>query len=209
MHASTKQPSRAEQRANKALVWVVFVGAIVSAFATLAMATVAIVRQLTTGEYDVSLNAETPAPASFGSATINEGTLSAAQLTVSDLTPGASALLIGGQVAFLLTALSIAVAVAVLCWGNLKGKPFTRGASRSFALLGAALLIGSLLSQALTGFGGWLVAEQLNGVGESNQYWPLSLNISALPIVAGFVVMVIALSFEVGERMQRDTDGLV
>ncbi|WGD37626.1 hypothetical protein [Lysinibacter sp. HNR] len=191
------------------MLWLVFIAAIITGTSALILTVVSIAIQLSSGQYSVTLNAETPVPDSFGTALINTGTFTSANLLVSDITPAAVTFLIAGRLISLLTTLTIAVSVTLLSWGNLRGHPFRPPITRSFIILGATLMIGSLLSQALNGFGGWFVAEQLNGTRNVDYYWPFSFNITTTPIIAGVIVLVIALTFETGERIQRDTEGLI
>lgn len=107
----------------------------------------------------------------------------------------------------------ILVLLAVLLLGVrlLRGVPFTAGLTRSVGIAGAVLLVGSSLSQ----FFDWMSRQEMlataTGVlGPNGWIAPSSaIELDLVPLASGAVLLIIALAFSAGERLQQDTKGLV
>lgn len=110
-----------------------------------------------------------------------------------------------------LVVLAISVMVLLLCLKLLRRRPFTRSVTWFMGGVGVMLMVGGMVSQLLIAISRSLLVEGLrylgppNGVTVPDPSWTVDLT----PIAAGFVLAVIAGAFEIGERMQRDTEGLV
>jgi hypothetical protein len=101
--------------------------------------------------------------------------------------------------------------VAWLAWKLLRGQPFAASVGNALAMAGGSLLVGGLLSQGLGGFGAWIAIEELLGdvSPAADPFFPLVMGFDPAPLGYGLAMMLIALAFERGRRLQQDTDGLV
>ncbi len=196
-------------RSDRAIVWVILCGAAIVGLAALVQGIYTIVSELSHNRFGLTLAADlqVPQPADPGTAQIVEGTFTEANVTISNLAGAPVGLLIAGHIATILTSVIIATAVILLCTGVLRGTPFTRPIAISIIAVSSTLMIGSLLSQAFYGFAGVFATEQIS---QSSDFWAeFSISVDGTPIMAGFVIAIVAFAFELGNRMQRDTEGLI
>lgn len=114
-------------------------------------------------------------------------------------------------IASILTVGAIAAMVLVLSSKLLSGRPFGRTVTSFVGGAGVILIVGGLPSQALHAISRALMIEALQYLATDNHLTmdspPSTLDFG--PIAAGVVLLVIAAAFKIGERLQRDTDGLV
>lgn len=110
-----------------------------------------------------------------------------------------------------LAVIIVLVAVLLLSIRLLRGVSFTRNLTRWAGTAGVALILGSGLSQLFT----WLSRQEMlaaaAGVLKPNE-WSVpssAVEIDLVPLASGAVLLIIALAFGAGERLQRDTEGLV
>ena len=110
-----------------------------------------------------------------------------------------------------LTVLAIAGLVLLLCITILRGRPFTRTMTRYIGGAGLTLAVGGTISQFLTAMSHWVLVDALKDLGHPDGVTvpDPSWTIDFTPIAAGIVLTVIAAAFEIGTRLQRDTEGLV
>ena len=55
----------------------------------------------------------------------------------------------------------------------------------------------------------WMAADQLNGNSTGDGFWPMIGTVDGAPFGIGICLLLVGLAFEYGERLQRDTEGLV
>lgn len=113
-----------------------------------------------------------------------------------------------GGAAAMLTQAALCAAVAVLAWRVPRRNPFRRSVSLAVTCAGAILLVGGMISQAANSIATGLAASELN-VSGSRGFWPLAGRFDPTFLVIGVVLLLVGLAFEYGERLVRDTDGLV
>ena len=143
-----------------------------------------------------------------GSASIAAGETTVAELSVTGLSMAARLLLGSGTLLLTLVQVLIAVAVVVLCRQLLAGRPFVRALGRLISVVAVAVLAGGMIGQALYGFGNLQVAAELNDdpIGTA---FPMMMSLDSTPFVVGIVLALLAMAFSIGERLQRETDGLI
>jgi hypothetical protein len=194
-------------------IWIVLSGTAVYAAAVLTAGIVRIVTGFASGTYYLSLPVDdepVPDAASAGSATLIDGHYETAFAAVTDLSAGTSALLGAGVVLSVVTEVGVALSFLYLAWRLLRAKPFIPSLSIAFSVAGATLALGSLISQFLTGFGSWQVVTELgSGTASSGGFWPLEMRLDPAPIGFGFGLLIVASAFYYGERLTRETEGLV
>ena len=67
---------------------------------------------------------------------------------------------------------------------------------------------GGFISQGSGSLATAMAASELNGAGRDG-IWPVAGSIDFTFVAFGVVLMLVGLAFEYGERLQRDTEGLV
>jgi hypothetical protein len=126
-------------------------------------------------------------------------------LTVSGLPGMVVTSLILAVVVELVMTLAIVACAGLLCWNLMRGRAFSRTNTR--------LVIGSaIVLVAGTALGGFFQTMGINGalatIGDQS-YDSLVASGSLVPYFIATGLAVVALAFKAGERMQRDTVGLV
>lgn len=163
-----------------------------------------IFRLLDPGRYPIELLADIPVDAGDGilEARATSILVHAESLPASALWAFAISDVIGGIAIGLITA-----SFAYVLWRVAQRRPFHRTTHVAALVAGCAIAFGSLLSQGIGGLGRMIAADELGpslgGVTE------IGFLFEPLPIVVGFGVLALAYVFRAGERLQRDTEGLV
>jgi hypothetical protein len=117
----------------------------------------------------------------------------------------------GSEATMSLTVIAVLAAVLMLCVRLLRGRPFSRAMTRWVGGAGVALIIGSALAQWFS----WLSRQEMIAtvaVDVANNGWRLpssAISIDVVPAACGAVLLIIAMAFGAGTRLQRDTEGLV
>jgi hypothetical protein len=140
-----------------------------------------------------------------------------AWLDVSGMPDGARWLLVLQETLPGLAALAISIAVAWLAIVIIRERPFTRAIPHAIGVAAIAIMVAGIGSQVAGAFGraavtDYLGAREVTGVGaegasESLGYFALALDLS--PIGWAFGLLLVAMAFQIGTRIQRDTDLLV
>ena len=187
-------------------LWIMLISSALITVGTVIPAAIRIVHRLITGRYILGLDASVPLPpeARGGSATIVGGTLDSASVEVSGLSGGTAGLLIAGDILGMLTQAVVALAFTYLAWRLLRRRPFLTSLTTLFVVAGSVLIIGSMSSQFLTGFGGWNVIVELTTGALIDGFWPISMPLDLAPIALGFGLLLVGSAFEYSVRMGRD-----
>lgn len=163
-----------------------------------------------------------------GPAEVTGGGFMWADVAVVGLGIGVRLTLAGGILVQGLAHLAVVAAVFLLATRLLRGEPFQPTIRRAITIAAVALVAGGMLWQVLLGVGQSMAADQ--ALLASELAWtnvvdaafgpgadPLTLmpgprftvTIEFWPILTGFALMAVAAAFRQGERLQRDTVGLV
>lgn len=196
-------------RWDRAALQLILGGAVIYALVVAVVGVLGLVGQLATGERTLTLFVEQdlPASAAGGTATLVDGAYESATVTVAGLTPTTAGLITAGGVIGFVTQLLVAASFVYLAWRLLRREPFLRSLTWTFIVAGAVLLIGTIIGQALSGFGSWLAATELNdGV---DGFWPLMMKLDPTPIGLAFILMLVGCAFEYGQKLTNETRGLV
>ncbi|NQX12661.1 hypothetical protein HQQ80_13570 [Microbacteriaceae bacterium VKM Ac-2855] len=135
-----------------------------------------------------------------GSAVLQGGQYSSAELLVGALSPGAMALIVTGQLIVLATELVVALAVMRFCTAVLTGRPFARSLRRSVTVLALAVLVGGVLGQGVGGLGDLVAGYELMG-SLVEPVFPGTL-VDGTPFVIGFTLLAVVAALRLGERMR-------
>jgi len=216
---------------TSALMGVVRIGALLYGAVMVIVTAVGVIGNLTSDIVQVTLPTQefwpvlpdgvewTPAS---GAALVGGGFLQA-EASVEGLGMNVRTMLAAGVLVQGLTQLAVTAAVYLLATRLLAGEPFQPAMSHAISLTAAALIAGGLLWQVLFGVGefiaarqvleagGWAWTEDL-GLEDPSVLLPqprLALTIEFWPIFTGLALAAVAAAFRHGERLQRDTVGLV
>ncbi|MHA6693381.1 hypothetical protein [Homoserinimonas sp. A520] len=195
-------------QSDRIALWLVLLAALAYSVATLifGMAHGAQVA-FAPGETPVGLLASAPVPTDLdGEATIVSGSFTDASLTVSGLSTFARVMLSIGVAVGLVASLAVSLAIAYFCWSLLRARPFRRSLTVAAIIAGTALSVGGLLGQAAIGFGTMQAALDVDPAGAVFEagFW-----FDPAPLLGGFAILALGIAFQLGERLQRDTEGLV
>ena len=170
-----------------------------------------LLQALTSTGMHITLDADSPVPvdaAGSGTATILSGSFASADLIVTGASSTARALLGTGILVTGIMHVTLAVAFALLCLSLVRGRPFTRSMTWLLTAASAILILGGVLGQGFIAFAQFMVAAELTGDSLDGAF-PIAADLNFLPILVGIGLGAVASAFEIGQRMQRDTDGLV
>lgn len=204
---TTTTANRAASLAEKAILGFIAGGALaigVVNLVFLGLHIAELVGSPSTTLYDLPLIG--PMDAELGaSAAVESAVYDRIDLTVVGLPVGAIAALVAAAVLTSLTTLAICGAVAWLCLRVFLGKPFVRSAT--WAIGGVAILVIAAThnDDVLVAIAN-AEAATLTGL---DALPPFLFELDPAPIGWGVALAVIAGAFEIGQRMQRETEGLV
>jgi hypothetical protein len=132
------------------------------------------------------------------------GGIGPAETAISGITGGTVAIHIAATVVGLLAQLSVGI-VAIRLLGRLRaGRPFDRSAWREIALASAVVLSLGIAYQLLTWWARAAVVADSGGGTFSTAFV-----FDPLTVTIGLALAIVAVAFRSGERLQRETDGLV
>ena len=211
---------------TRALAWLSILGGIFSAGYT-------VISDFFTRSVSLRLPVETfwpilPPGASITggpTAQVAGGGFISAQVSVSGLDGATRAWLAGSALLQGSTIIMIAIVVMTLCSTLLRNEPFQAAVTRGMRLLGFTVIVGGLGWQVCSGVGESLASSQVLPLGSaafqnlvtwddnnmiigSPQPTP-HLQVDFWPISVGLAMLVLAAAFRYGQRLQRDTAGLV
>lgn len=172
-------------------------------------ATFALVDALGGNDVHVSLSAAqaVPAGAATGTATLVSGTFDSANAVISGLDFTSRAFLAGGVLVTALMYLTLATAIVFVCISLFRSRPFSRSMTWALATASMTLIAGGLIGGGLTTAGQFMVAAQLNA-DPVGSVFPFAGSGDIAPLLFGLGLAAIAAAFELGERLQRNTERL-
>lgn len=202
--------ARLDRRLSRVLAWLVLAGAVLWGLVSTGLGLYTVIEQLTRDRFAVILFADAPLPesASAGTARLLDGSFTTAHVTVNGLSALPRFLLTLEAGTAVSTALLVSAMVAYFCWSVLRRRPFTRPVFALVALVGYTLILGTVVGQGFGGLGRMIAASELNADPASG-FWPLATLVDLGPAGTGLVLLVAAGSIRLGQRLQRDTDGLI
>ena len=160
-------------------------------------------------EVTLPLLADQPLPIEPGEG-VTAATVETVTLTTDALAAGTRALFAAGACLLGITALVVGVALTLLLFATASGRLFRPALYRFSLVAGFAIVLGPLLSTALSGFASMQAAVELNPavggillVGFGVSSWGMTIPIVGLGVIA------LAYLLRRMEGLQRDTAGLV
>lgn len=197
--------------ATRVVLWIVLVASGALAAGTLVLGTGGAIADALSGRTTMTLVATGALPddADAGPATIVAGGYETAVVELADLSSGTATLALVAVLIGILTQGVMAAAIAYLAWRLLRARPFLPALTNTITFGGGVLLIGSLLAQFLAGFASWMATDELNPSGDGAAFWPMVFEVDGTPMAMGLAFLLVGLAFGYGDRLSRDTDGLV
>jgi hypothetical protein len=198
-------------RWDRLSMWLILIGSTGYAAVVLVTGVGNLAARLSSGIWNGSLlvTGELPEAADAGSATLLSGHYESATVSVSDVSDGALFLLNTGLVLSVVTAATVAMSFVYLSWRLLRAEPFKKSLTVAFITAGATLMIGNILSIGFDSFGRVFLISELAGDEKLDGFWPMAVQADLAPIGFGLALLIVACAFEYGERLTRETNGLV
>jgi hypothetical protein len=142
--------------------------------------------------------------ASTGETHLTEGTFRMADITVVGIPDGVRALLASSSALDTIAHLAVVFGVIMLCISLLRGRPFMPAMVRTLTVTSFALVISGMLSTGLLAFANMEIAHLLDLPG-----FPMMGNLDFTAAFVGLALALVAAVFTIGQRMQRETEGLI
>ena len=152
--------------------------------------------------------AETAAPAfTEASTAVVTADYDSVTLAIEGLPANIRALLVAAVVLGAIVTIGVCAAVAWLCLRVFLGRPFVTSATWGIGIVAILIIIGQLGSAVLTSMANAEIAIFLGKAGDQLPVFLAVVNLA--PLGWGLALAVVAAAFEIGQRLQRETEGLV
>lgn len=199
-------PAHRLSRGDRGALWAFIIAGIALATTTAVIAAIRISSLLGPGPTPIEIEfAGLPAKAAAGTSTLSFEVTSAT-LLASELSPVALVTGISAPVLLTLVTATIAVCLIALAASLIRGQIFSKRNSRLVVTAGLTGLIGFVAVNLLNTV---LANDVLFGAtGGQSSYMVLSFEPGTY-LLSAFVIALVSSVFVIGERMQRDTEGLV
>jgi Protein of unknown function (DUF2975) len=137
-----------------------------------------------------------------------DGHETALTFAVTGLSTGANVICNAAIVLGILAWAVVGLAALNLLRAIRRGRPFERGIVRQVAIAGIALLVLGTATQLV---GWWASNAVIDEFGVNNNAWVYlrDLDFQPLTLAVGLTLLLAALAFHAGTRLQRDVEGLV
>ena len=202
---------RALVRITQGLLAVVGAVAIVVGVATLIGGTIEFVGDLVREQWSFNLisGRTIPGGTNHGAVRLISGNWDSATVVLAGVHGPPAIFSAIAAVSGILTTVAVSALLALLCSRLLLGRLlFRRSLSRSIGVIGAVIAVGGAVNAGASSLASGTAADLLNG-GTPHGFWPLGGALDLTWVFIGFVVTIVGLVFEYGERLQRDLEGLV
>ncbi|KAF2415146.1 hypothetical protein B1729_01290 [Microbacterium sp. B35-04] len=142
---------------------------------------------------------------------ISAASYASADVTFTEL-PGAVGWMLWLELA--LPALAT-IGVCIVAWwlgvSLMRARPFRRAMSTAIGVVAVLVVVGGVLSQVLGAFGRALLVDDLAATSPEvvDVFGTFIMELDLAPVGWGFALALVAGAFEIGTRLQRETEGLV
>ena len=123
----------------------------------------------------------------------------------SDLAPATHFALVAAPIVSLIATLIVIACIAMFCRNLLKGVAFSRANTRLVLTTSVTIVVGWAIASLFTTMG-------VNGAFAAlsdHEYDNVIFTTDFTPAIVALVLSAVGLAFQAGERMQRDTEGLI
>lgn len=147
-------------------------------------------------------------PSLAGAAGVTSAEFTESTVSFETLDAGVRWLLLGETVLPALATIAVCMTLWWLGFSLIRQRAFRRSMVPVLATASLSLIVAGMIAPLL---GGIARAEAVKALPESasDLFWTFLVRLDASPIGWGIALALIAAAFEVGRRMQRDTEGLV
>lgn len=134
-----------------------------------------------------------------------------ASVTLSDAPAHLRWLVFAGGALPALATGTVGVAAAWLGIGVLRGRPFIRGAAATVFAMGAALIVGGVFGSLVRSIARAATTAHLESLDPtfSGTFLAFENDIDLTTIWLALTLLLVGVVFQIGRRMQKDTEGLV
>ncbi|WP_345544684.1 hypothetical protein [Microbacterium jejuense] len=146
-----------------------------------------------------------------GVADVTAATYTAADVTFTSLPTGVSwMLLLEGALPALAT-----IGVCAIAWwlgvSLIRGRPFRASMPAAIGIVACLVIAGGLFGQLAGAWGRAMLVEHLSATDDAvtDVFWIFLVQLDLAPIGWGFALALVATAFQLGTRLQRETEGLV
>ncbi len=167
---------------------------------------IAAASSITSDTVDVPLRFAHPVTVDVGDSAAATAESGSASVTAEGVSAGARALLATGDILGAIVGAVISIALATLLWRLAQGRPFHRSLFGAALLAGSTMTFGGLFAILARGFGAMQVAVEVDPAGD---VFTPGFEFDPAILSAGAAVLVLAFVFHAGNRLQRETEGLV
>jgi hypothetical protein len=199
-------------RATRVIIRAALVLAVLVLLAVAAAGIASAVETVRTGVVHTSLEmrGSLPAEADAGTADLRAGAYRTAEVAVGELSGGIVAVHVVRIALDAIVGIALAGTVAIIARRLLRPDPLARRLSLVVTLAGGIVMIAALLSLGARTTVAWLVGGELNDPAAGlDGFWPVVAEVDGSTVALGFALMIVGLVVEHGERLQRDTRGLI
>ncbi|QAY73093.1 hypothetical protein ET445_06760 [Agromyces protaetiae] len=146
-----------------------------------------------------------PVTTAFDSPSVVSASTNTMDVTLRDAPDSVRAWLIGADMARSLSSIGICAVVAWLCLRLFVGKPFVRTVTWGIGIVAILVLLSGMAAPLFDGIAKAQAAIAL----DLDELAPFLVAIDPAPIGWAFALIVVAGAFEIGGRLQHDSEGLV
>lgn len=170
----------------------------------------ALVRRVMGGTLSLELTVLDPRVDSDLPAGLNTIAWDGAQANVDlvALGPVIATLLLGSQSLMVIVGAIVTGAIGIVLLRLARRAPFHRSLFAVAVVAGATLSLGSVIALGSHIYGSLKASDRVNEL-IGSQTFAVDATADPLPVLLGLVVMAMAVVFRSGERLQRDTEGLI
>ncbi|MCE0509985.1 hypothetical protein V8Z69_06500 [Microbacterium aurugineum] len=142
---------------------------------------------------------------------VSAATVDSALVTFSTMTAGARWMLLLEVALPALATMALCAGVWWLGVSLIRSRPFRASLGWIFGLAACLMLAGALLGQLAGGIGRAMIVQDLAAADPAVEdvLWTLLVQFDLAPVGWAFALALIAGVFEIGRRLERDTEGLV
>jgi hypothetical protein len=207
----TGQPRPKRELAARIGLWILVIAAGVYALTIAVFGVTGIAVQAASGTAVMTLQSSPPAEGGFGAFTsvgvggaIIPGTIETVSVAVDGLSSLALVMKAAGDLLGVLAQVALALGAYQLGRALLGGRPFTRTLSRTATLTATALLVIGVGGQLVDWAARVIVLKEMGSAAFSRAF-----AFEPLLLTVGLALGLFAATLRYGERLQRDTEGLV
>ena len=142
---------------------------------------------------------------------IAAATYASAEVTFTSLPAGVRWMLLLEQALPALATIGVCIVAWWLGVSLMRARPFRPAMSNAIGVVACLVLAGGVFGQLLGGFGRAMLVDDLAATSPevTDVFWTFLVELDLAPVGWSFALALVAASFAIGARLQRETEGLV